>query len=518
MPWGVQRLNVKKSQPNANIVFIKPLSGPNEKIAQDFLERIAAQCRTSTPPPRLLPRESRANLSIFVTFTVPVMREHHLYVMSLEEFPPNREFVGRNFNAGEVIQLVLRSPGSGRWLPFEYVQMVMMHELAHCKQMNHSRAFWAVRNNYATQMRGLWGKGYTGEGIWGRGATLSTGRWEKDTVRDGELLPEHLCGGTFRSRRRGKRGRKQQPTLSYQERKQRRIEKKFGKHGVALGADDEAKVKLEKGKKVQAKPRVAGSARGRELRAAAALARFDEKKEEVKQETKQEVKDEDETASGSDSDYDDVADWPDLDTKDAVDVDGTRLVDEKGRGMVKVCEDEAQDDPGAQNEMQELQNVFRRVKEESPGASAADISVIPQTSVKEEFDPGSPTLEAVPAATSTTSKKPSIKEDLARSTDLSSIPVAPGSDSEGRNEKVSSTRSDSAVAGAHKEASFSCSMCSFVNPSSTVTCGVCANVLDPVASPDCWRCVNETCKDTLYRNSGDCGVCGLCGVQRSAKS
>lgn len=75
------------------------------------------------------------------------MREHHIYVMSLEEYEPNREFVGRNFNAGEVVQLVLKSPVSGkhyeralnkltlelfkstgRWLPFDYVQMVMMHE------------------------------------------------------------------------------------------------------------------------------------------------------------------------------------------------------------------------------------------------------------------------------------------------------------------------------------------------------------------------------------------------------
>jgi hypothetical protein len=55
------------------------------------------------------------------------MKEHHLSVMSLEEYEPNPEFVGRNFNAGEVIQLVLKSR-SGRWLPFEYVQMVMMHE------------------------------------------------------------------------------------------------------------------------------------------------------------------------------------------------------------------------------------------------------------------------------------------------------------------------------------------------------------------------------------------------------
>lgn len=45
MPIGIQRLNAKKSQPNPHIVFIKPLKGPDEKIAQDFLERIAAQCR-----------------------------------------------------------------------------------------------------------------------------------------------------------------------------------------------------------------------------------------------------------------------------------------------------------------------------------------------------------------------------------------------------------------------------------------------------------------------------------------
>jgi DNA-dependent metalloprotease WSS1 len=56
------------------------------------------------------------------------MKEHYISVMSLEEFPPNRQFVGRNFNAGEVIQLVLKSPSTGRWLPFNYVQMVMMHE------------------------------------------------------------------------------------------------------------------------------------------------------------------------------------------------------------------------------------------------------------------------------------------------------------------------------------------------------------------------------------------------------
>lgn len=70
---------------------------------------------------------SRFELWMPTLLAVPVMREHRLSVMSLEEYEPNPEFVGRNFNAGEVVQLVLKAR-SGHWLPFNYVQMVMMHE------------------------------------------------------------------------------------------------------------------------------------------------------------------------------------------------------------------------------------------------------------------------------------------------------------------------------------------------------------------------------------------------------
>lgn len=289
------------------------------------------------------------------------MREHHLYVTSLEEYEPNREFVGRNFNAGEVIQLVLKSPLTGRWLPFNYVQMVMMHELAHCKQMNHSRAFWAVRDGYASQMQVLWSQGYTGDGVWGRGAKLESGEWERNTVRADEVLPEHLCGGTYRSRRRK---RKTKPTLTYQERKERRILNKFGKNGVALGADEETKVKLEKGKRVQAKPRVAGSARGRELRAAAALARFEQKKEdEVGAKKEEEV--------SSDSEY-----------ELKVDVDGKPLVDGSGRGLVKVCEDEDANDPAAKNELDELQNMFHRHIKREPSSPKQQLLNLPPVGVR----------------------------------------------------------------------------------------------------------------------------------------
>jgi DNA-dependent metalloprotease WSS1 len=50
--------------------FITPLKGPDEEIAKDILNRIAAK-------------------------VVPIMKKHGMDVMSLEEFPANREFVGR---------------------------------------------------------------------------------------------------------------------------------------------------------------------------------------------------------------------------------------------------------------------------------------------------------------------------------------------------------------------------------------------------------------------------------------
>ncbi|KAK4205324.1 WLM domain-containing protein [Triangularia verruculosa] len=359
MPLGIQRLNAKKSQPNDRIIFIKPLPGPHSAVAQDFLERIAAQC-------------------------LPIMRQHHLSVTSLEEFPPNREFVGRNFNAGEVIQLVLKSH-SDAWLPFNYVQMVMMHELAHNKQMNHSKAFWQVRNGLADEMRGLWARKFTGEGIWGRGALLGTGEWERNVVGEGEELPEHLCGGTYRSR--WGRKRKVKEKVNWKEQKERRILKKFGANGQTLGEDVEVKRELEGGKKVKGKPRVAGSGRGRELRAAAALARFEQAKKEVKEEEEKEVKKEEEkevkkeiieVESDSEDEYEeDMSLGP-----DAIDIDGKKLLDGKGKGMIKVCEDENPEDQDAQDELRELQIFGRSVIKKESGSNSPHLLVRPDSSAE----------------------------------------------------------------------------------------------------------------------------------------
>ncbi|TLS26966.1 hypothetical protein PpBr36_05249 [Pyricularia pennisetigena] len=542
MPIGIQRLNAKRSQPNPNVIFIKPLKGPNEATAQDFLERIAAQC-------------------------VPIMKEHGISIMSLEEYEPNREFWGRNFNAGEVIQLVLRSPLTGRWLPFEHVQMVMMHELAHCKQMNHSRAFWAVRNLYADQMRALWGRGYTGEGLWGRGTSLKTGDWEANTVLPDEPLPEHLCGGTYRSRRRKRKG----PELTYQQKKERRILKKFGKGGVALGEDVAVKAELEKGKRTAAKPRVAGSKRGRELRAAAALARFGQQQQSgetepvVKKEKKQTqlktepitVKDEDEPSTASDPDTeDDYEDEPgELGLPDAVDIDGkTTLVDNKGHGMVKVCEDENPDDQDARQELVELRSTFRgkgaiaglsKAKTEEPMViKEEDISTASEpdtdgegqntplktatslSSDQSSINGGKNRISSNPPnrkpAPQTSSASPALKaesspnHDRPKAKTLKSSQHSPPVPQRSADlPALGSSSTPTTEANGHDPTS-ACSVCSFANEKGSFRCAVCSNVLDPGLDARSWRCSSDACAGSAYVNAGDCGVCGVCGQRKSS--
>ncbi|KAE9573340.1 DNA-dependent metalloprotease WSS1-like protein [Colletotrichum fructicola] len=490
MPIGIQRLNAKRSHPNDRIIFIKPLKGPGEKIAQDYLERIAAQC-------------------------LPIMKENHLSVMSLEEYEPNPEFVGRNFNAGEIVQLVLKSR-SGRWLPFEYVQMVMMHELAHCKQMNHSRAFWAVRNQYAEQMRGLWRRGYTGEGIWGRGTLLQTGEFQNNVALPSEPLPEHLCGGTYRSRGRK---RKAKPKLSYKEQKERRILKKFGANGVALGADEETKVKLEGGKRTQAKPRVAGSARGRELRAAAALARFDQQKKEPQEDFI--VKDEEDS---TESEYED--DPVDIKSEDAVDIDGRKMLDGKGRGMIKVCEDENPDDQDAQTELLELRASVKQwrqthlsfKREDEPSASAAQAKAN-----KPKQEKRNTTTDRVSKQTSPprVKKEEGVEDEPVPISEIESAPPPVKREADDDSRPLPAGRPSSPMRPLsvtdHTRAAPSyirCGVCSFENPLLSITCEICSHVFDPASVPNSWRCDRELCHSTQHLNPGDFGVCGLCGQRK----
>jgi hypothetical protein len=365
----------------------------------------------------------------------------------------------------------------------------MMHELAHNKQMNHAKAFWKVKNAFSDEMRVLWDRGYTGEGLWGRGVLLENGAFAREELGEGEVLPEHMCGGTFRSR--GGRKRKAKPKITYKERQEWRIKKKFGTNGVTLGADEDTKVKLENGKRPAGKPRVAGSASGRELRAAAALARFETKKEEPQ------IKDEDlVTDSETESDMeDDIVIKVEAD--DAVDIDGKRLLDSKGQGMVKVCEDEDKDNEDAKRELQELLGLANEAKRP------------PQVAASKPEPAAAP---AHPQASKPVQKSESPK--LSKSI-TKQFPKQP----EAKREEVISTTGGTSIYGSVKKPQASsnagiCPVCSVENEPTALTCIICSNTLKPEFVPNSWRCKSPTCNGSGYINAGDVGLCGVCGTRK----
>ncbi|OCK77252.1 WLM-domain-containing protein [Lepidopterella palustris CBS 459.81] len=467
MPLGFERLNERTQRPNPLINFIKPLPGSSSATAHTFLSRVAAIC-------------------------YPFMKTHHIAVMSLEEFPPNNEFIGRNFNAGEVIQLVLKNRAGG-WLPMRHVQMVMVHELAHCKEMNHSRAFWKVRDAYARELKGLWGRGYTGDGVWGPGRNLLGEEIESGSV-DEELVPEHLCGGTYGSRRgKRRRGLKEKEAVSYAERKQRRILKKFGAGGKLLGDDADMKVKLEGGAVKKGKPRVAGSARGRELRAAAALARFDQVKEEVK------VK-EDDSGSETDNEYDETDDGD-----AATDVDGTKMVDGKGHSLVKICGDEDDEDGNTRRELAEIHEVddqSRRTKTHTPSTSTTtSIPRIESSTVNKHKAKNKSTASV---------KDERLKSNVSKSPSLHAVLV----DETHKRRSEPKLLKLSQQQESRTAPKLECPVCSLIHESGALTCAVCSNVLDINMVPDHWRCKSSSCLGGAYVNAGDAGICGVCGIPK----
>ena len=507
MPLNTLRLNHQAStHPNERIVFIKPVQRPAAEqadvdLADTFLRAIAAQC-------------------------LPIMKKHYLSVTTLEEYEPNPEFIGRNFNNGEVIQLVLRTR-SGGWVPFNMVQMVLMHELAHNLQMNHGKQFWVERNKFSNEMKELWGKGYTGEGFWGSGRNLRDLQAVagNKTVPSQELADLQVCGGTFRSRgRKRKRGGGGQPDLTWKEKRDRRIEKKFGKNGQPLGEDEHSRQMLEVGKKggVGGKPRVANSKRGRELRAAAALARFGTNNVE-----EEKVEDGTET---SDNDYDDV----DIKGEDARDLNGQRLLDSMGFGMVRVCGAEDKDhDQHVKQEMEELAGLDSetslptkpepRSPQTSRPAGAPGLDLATRTlagEAKKEHKPmydipehrGSPTPPLSPLPASPINASRHCLSVTARA----SISFPSGSDrSASRSRSVNSVPTPSVSRDAEAAAmSVNCQICSMANDRFAPTCAACANVLDPRKDPRHWRCHGEACQDSQYVNAGDCGICGVCGSRK----
>ncbi len=356
--------------------------------------------------------------------------------------------------------------------------------------MNHSKAFWKVRDQYAVDLRALWAKGYTGEGLWGRGTDLASGRVQ---MKDGDVadVPEHLCGGTYgrRSKKR-KRAGKEKPTLSYAEKKQRRIMKKFGAGGQALGEDHDTKVKLESGAPKKGKPRVAGSARGRDLRAAAALARFDNVKKEDNIIKKEEISSDSETE-------DEFVEGDQIGA--AVDVDGTKMLDDKGRALIKICDDEDDKDGHAIRELEEIQGFAQRKKPSNTNSVRADTTKSNAKNTK-----STKLITTSAEKKSTTSAKPS-----------SSSVIHLDEQWKRRPDPVSHPPTSKAQPSASKQATF-CPVCSFQNDYETLACAACSNCLCPELTPNHWRCKSSVCKDSQYINVGDAGICGVCGTSRGS--
>lgn len=389
-----------------------------------------------------------------------------------------------------MIQLVLRSPSTGRWLPFKFVQMVMMHELAHNKQMNHSKHFWTVRNEFAAEMKVLWDKGYTGEGLWGRGVLLENGAFAKEELEEGEALPDHLCGGGFQSR---VKKRKLKPKITYKERRERRerkIQAKYGS-GMALGGDEETRLKLEKGKRPLSNPKKANTMRGRELRAAAALARFEIKKDEDSKPNDDDMVTDSEAEDEGEDEV--IKSEPD----DAVDLNGKPLLDTQGRNMVKVCKEENKDDEDAKKELWELQGMRN-------------------TDLRSKVSRPSTLNYTKPDSMPTTRPKipQQLEKETAKSTYSESIPEQSPKKLESTTHLPISKVKNDLETNSEQAKRHSCPICSVENERMALTCSVCANVLQPEAILNSWRCESVACRDSKYSNAGDVGLCGVCGARK----
>ncbi|KAI9870099.1 MAG: hypothetical protein M1830_004686, partial [Pleopsidium flavum] len=127
----------------------------------------------------------------------------------------------------------------------------------------------------------------------------------------------------------------------------------------------------------------------RELRAAAALARFGQQKEE-------QIKKEEEQDSGSETE----SDYENPGTKqEAVDLDGSKMLDGNGHGMVKVCRDEDKGSIDVQKEIRELQELNDSAPSGSFHIKQEDVSTASEDETEDN------TAQKTPVQSSSTSSK-----------------------------------------------------------------------------------------------------------------
>ncbi|KAH8930075.1 WLM-domain-containing protein [Atractiella rhizophila] len=209
MPGGFERINEREANPNKHFAFISEQKGwPNAEEARKIL---------------------RALVALFN----PVMKEHGLWVTSLDEHEWNPQWAGKNWNAGEKIELVIRRP-NGVFLPPQMLVFVMCHELAHCKQMNHGPDFQALNAQIRQQVRDLQARGYTGDGLWSQGHVLGTGTVDGQGILLGEM-PANICGSKARVRKAKGKGKELRST----KKRRRKDPRAFKSEGSKMGDKDD---------------------------------------------------------------------------------------------------------------------------------------------------------------------------------------------------------------------------------------------------------------------------------------
>lgn len=191
------RLNDKDTSRNPYINFVTALPGERHDEALRRLQQLAAMVK-------------------------PLMQKEGFHINSLEEYEWNREFAGRCWNNGEVIELILTS-SNGNWIPLQYVLYVFCHELAHIRHMNHiPKLHGALTRQLKELALEKQRQGYFGDGMWSAGRQLEGGGFVSGLgMRQGqEGLPEHVCGGAFNKRRlRGGGGRRRRQGMGNRKRK-----------------------------------------------------------------------------------------------------------------------------------------------------------------------------------------------------------------------------------------------------------------------------------------------------------
>jgi len=264
------------------------------------------------------------------------------------------------------------------------------------------------------------------------------------------------------------------------------------------------------------KSRVAGSKRARELRAAAALARFDKAISEPVKNESSEAEDEDD--AHSDEEYEDA----DARFEDAEDIDGTKLTDGNGHNMIRVCEYEDTDDVQVKAEMDELNSLedgyIYNSTQSRPIEQEEDL-----VRSEEETEPKSGTLEstALPMPQASTRPAERVSDSDRDWRSLHRVPQSPPqsqrSAGEARENQASEThlsgRSDFTGPAGLEKAEQVCGVCSMSNEPAALLCMACSNVLSVSRCPGAWKCESTPCAPG-YLNPADFGVCGICGSRR----